>query len=149
MAAEAYDHIQNTAAARAAWERSEKYASDLLALAPKFKSDSHYGDAVFEGNVVLAAHALRAGDVKKSVKYMRDARQATSLSDDFQYGVPSLEQRLVNYLLRAGERESVVEFLDHAARLNAFSRKRLLQDAADVRAGRMTQSYQFVFGAQG
>jgi len=117
MAAEYRDHIHDAAGASAAWERSKKYSQDLLALAPKFKADPTYGDAIFEGNVVMALHALREGDVKSSVKYMRDARQATNLSDDFQYGGLSLEQRLVNYLLRAGERESVADFLDHAARL--------------------------------
>ncbi|HTL03306.1 MAG TPA: M56 family metallopeptidase [Vicinamibacterales bacterium] len=146
--AEAQQHVQYVAGATASWERSKRYAQDLVTLAPKFKGDPHYGDAIFEGNVVLALHALREGDVKTSVKYMRDARQATSLSDEFQYGNLSLEQRLVNYLLKAGERESVADFLDQAARLNAFSRKRLLQDAADVRAGRMTMSYQSVFSGQ-
>jgi hypothetical protein len=148
MAAEYRDHIHDATGASATWQRSKKYAQDLLALAPKFKGEPHYGDAIFEGNVVLALHALREGDVKTSVKYMRDARQATNLSDDFQYGGLSLEQRLVNYLLKAGERESVADFLDQAARLNAFSRKRLLQDAADVRVGRMTMSYQSVFSGQ-
>jgi hypothetical protein len=66
-----------------------------LALAPRFKTDPHYGDAIFEGSVVLGMNVLREGDVKTAVRYMEAATQAPSMSPETAF-VPSLEYRLVN-----------------------------------------------------
>lgn len=53
-----------------------------------------------------------------------------------------LELRLVNDLLKEGERESVAQFLDRSAALRPSDRERRLTDAAAIRAGRMPMSYQ-------
>jgi hypothetical protein len=146
MTGETYDYYRHDAgAAKAAWDQSQRYAEDLLALAPKFKDDSHYGDAIFEGNVVLGLNALRNGDVRTAVKYMGEAARAPSLSDDFEYSGGSLRTRLANYLLKAGERESVAEFLDHVASISSQQKDQWLKDAAAIRAGRMPGSYQSMF----
>jgi hypothetical protein len=141
--AEALAQNHDAAGAADAWSRSQKYAEELLALAPKFNEDPHYGDAIFEGNIVLGLHALRAGDVKGAVRYLREAGRGPSLSEDSQYS-PSLEPRLVGYLLNAGERDSVADFLQRAARINAARRPQMLSDAAAIRAGRMPMSYQYM-----
>jgi beta-lactamase regulating signal transducer with metallopeptidase domain len=140
-----FQNQRDVATAKASWERSQKYAQDLLALAPKYKDDPHYGDAIFEGNVVLALNTLRAGDVKGAVRYMGDAAKASNLSDDFEYASGSLRSRLANYLLKAGERESVADFLEHTARISTREKDQLLKDAAAIRAGRMPWSYQSMY----
>jgi hypothetical protein len=48
-----------------------------------------------------------------------------------------LDLRLVNYMLKAGERETVAEFLEGSARLRPAEHERLLKDAAAIRAGKM------------
>jgi hypothetical protein len=53
-----------------------------------------------------------------------------------------LDARLINGLLKAGERETVAEFLERSAGLHPAERERLLKDAADIRAGKMPLSYQ-------
>ena len=55
-----------------------------------------------------------------------------------------LRGRLVEYLLRAGERESVAEYLASSADRFLPERNHPLKDAAQVRAGVMPQSYQSV-----
>ena len=55
-----------------------------------------------------------------------------------------LDQRLVNHLLKAGERDSVAEFLEQSATLRTSQRERLLKDAAAIRAGQMPMSYQYM-----
>jgi hypothetical protein len=59
-----------------------------------------------------------------------------------------LDNRLVNYLLKAGEREAVADFLERAADLRTHDRDRLLKDAASVRAGRMPLSYQYLLARE-
>jgi hypothetical protein len=55
----------------------------------------------------------------------------------------------VNRLLKAGEREAVVEFLEAFAQLTIRDRDRLLQDAKAIREGRMTSSYQHMVAREG
>jgi hypothetical protein len=57
--------------------------------------------------------------------------------------------RPVNYLLKEGERERVVEFLEAFARLTVRDRERLLRDAQAIREGRMPSSYQLMIMRQG
>jgi hypothetical protein len=76
---------------------------------------------------------------------MEEAGKAPSLSDDFRSAASSLDGRLVNYLLKAGERQSVADFLERAAAINASQKEQLIKAAAAVRAGRMPMSYQSMF----
>ena len=50
----------------------------------------------------------------------------------------------MNRLMKEGEREAVVEFLEALARLTIIDRDRLLKDAQAIREGRMPSSYQHV-----
>jgi hypothetical protein len=59
-----------------------------------------------------------------------------------------LETRLVNYLLKSGERESVVEFLERAARINGSRKEAMLNDAASIHEGRMPIAYQHMMARQ-
>ena len=55
-----------------------------------------------------------------------------------------LDQRLVNSLLKVGERETVAEFLERSAFLRPAEGERLQQDAAAIRAGKMPMSFQYM-----
>jgi hypothetical protein len=54
-----------------------------------------------------------------------------------------LRSRLVEYLLREGERETVAEYLEKSAERFLPEREQLLRDAAQVRAGAMPMPYQY------
>jgi hypothetical protein len=54
-----------------------------------------------------------------------------------------------NRLLRRGERESVVEFLEAFARLTITERDRVLQDIRAIREGSMPSSYQYMVAREG
>lgn len=139
------DHDQ--ARADAAYAQSKKYAEAALALAPKFTTSPDYGTAIYRGNIALGTHALREGDRKRAVRYLLDASKAPSSEEVAYYG-SSLEGRLVNYLLKAGERGSIIEFLDRAAQLKVRDSDRLQKDAAALRAGQMPLSYQYMVARQ-
>ncbi len=120
---------------------SKRYAQDALALAPKFTEHPWHGGVVYNATVALAAHALREGDRASAVRYMLDATKAPA-SRALETHVFGLDMRLVNYLLKEGERESVAEFLERSAALRPADRERLLKDAGAIRAGQMPLSYQ-------
>jgi beta-lactamase regulating signal transducer with metallopeptidase domain len=144
MRAEGIDDWEkhDKAAAAAGWERSRKYAEDALRLAPKFEADPGYGSAVFRANVTLGTIAMRNGDKAKAVDYLRAAGKAPP-SDELAYYSDGMWTRLAVPLLKYGERESVAEFLDRYARLSVIGRDRLAAGAADIRAGRMPDFYQY------
>jgi hypothetical protein len=149
MYAEMIDFEKRDAAeASAAWDRSKRYANDALALAQSHKTDPVYGTVLYRANVTLGTNALREGDRESAVRFMRDAAAAPP-SEELSNPGMSLEGRLVNYLLKAGERDSVADFLEKTAQsrskhLRPSEKDRRLKDAAAIRAGRMPMSYQYM-----
>jgi hypothetical protein len=79
---------------------------------------------------------------------MGEASAAPASNGFFRLMYGGIDQRLVNYLLKAGERESVAEFLEKSAALRPRDRERLLKDAAAIRAGKMPLSYQHMLSRQ-
>jgi hypothetical protein len=149
MGAENLAHTANDEeGARASYERSKKAAHDALTLGSTLREHPAYGVTVYRANLALGTHALRGGDRKAAVRYMLEAVNV-SASEQFALSGAmdfSLAGRIVNYLLKAGERESVAEFLERSAQLATADRdrqNRLLKDAAAIRAGVMPLSYQY------
>jgi beta-lactamase regulating signal transducer with metallopeptidase domain len=127
---------------RAAFDKTRDDAQELLALAARYPDHPRYGTAIYRGNIALATLALRDGDRALAVSYMREAAKSPG-SDELTYLSDSmLRLRLVNYLLKYGERESVADFLDRVAQLTLNQRDYLKADAEAIRSGRMPRSYQ-------
>lgn len=129
--------------ARAGWARSRQYAEDALRLAEANTRLPESGEATYRANVVLAVLALKDGDRHRSIEYMERAANAPSSEALLYSRNPGLRGRLVEYLLREGERESVAAFLEKAAASIAADRERLLNDAAQIRDGVMPMAYQY------
>jgi beta-lactamase regulating signal transducer with metallopeptidase domain len=143
MLAESFGRDTDRAAAEAAFARSKQYAQDTVALAPAFRDDPAYGKAVYHATVALGAHALREGDKPAAVRYMLEAITAPP-SRGLETRSFGLDQRLANYLLKEGERETVAVFLERSADLRPAEREQLLKDAAAIRAGKMPASFQYM-----
>lgn len=110
------------------------------ALAVTTPQDPYYGAVVYTAKLTLAAHALHDGDREGAVRTLLEAASAPS-SDGF-FAMQFLsDATLVNSLLKAGERDSVVQFLERSAALRRADRDVLLRDAAAVRAGIMPERY--------
>jgi hypothetical protein len=123
--------------------RARQYASDALALAQKDQETTRDNDVIYRAETVLGVLALKDGDREAAVAHMRTAA-AAPLSDAGHYAPRfGLSGRLSEYLLRAGERASVAEYLDKSAERDPLERDRLLRDAAQIRAGVMPLSYQY------
>ena len=133
------------AAATQQREQVKAQAEDVLKRAAAHPGDPAFSAAVMTAHHVLATAALREGDRERALRHLRDSVDVPP-SDQLHYAPPFSWGRLVNRLLKDGERERVVEFLEAFARLTIVERRRLLDDAQAIREGRMTHSYQRMFG---
>jgi hypothetical protein len=124
-----------------AWVRSKEYAEAALDLSDDFKDHPYYGAVVYRANVTLGAHAFHEGDRARAVEFLGEAAKAPP-SPGLSASGYMLEQRLANYLLKYGERESVARFYERSADLRPADRQQLLEAAADIRAGINPASYQ-------
>ena len=128
--------VEQQSAALAGWQRSKQLAQAALALAPGFKDHPDYSRVFYHANINLGYHALREGDVKSSLDYLRAALNAPP-AETLAYDSSSLDARLTFYLVKAGEREAVADFLDRSAELFIVDKDGRRRDAANIRAGRM------------
>ena len=144
FAAEGAEYYRkDTVGFQASLERAHRLAEEALALAGKLKEDPRSGPAVYRAHVTLGAVAIRRGDRGGAVQQMRLAVEAPAPAEASDNAQSFLRQRLVNYLLTAGERESVADFLERAASFELYERDQLLTDAKAIREGRMPASYQY------
>lgn len=118
-------------------------AQEVLATAALHAAAPESGHAILGAHHTLGLLALRKGDREAAVRHMRDSTAVAALLDGAE---PSLLWiRLSNYLLKEGERASVIQFLEALAKISPSNRDRLLADAQAVREGRMPSSYQTMF----
>jgi hypothetical protein len=122
-------------------DEAEARAAEVLKIAAAHPREPAYSAAVMTAQHVLATAALRRGDRERAVHHMRQSVRVP-VSEQIQYAPASSWMRPVNRLLKEGEREAVVEFLEAFARLTISERERLLKDAQAIREGRMPSSYQ-------
>lgn len=123
--------------------RARQYANDALALARKHPQAAQDNAVIYRAETVLGVLALKDGDRKRAVAHMRTAADAPVSDAGGNTLRLSLRGRLVEYLLREGERESVAEYLEQSAERFPPERERLMKDAGQIRAGVMPLSYQY------
>lgn len=93
--------------------KAKALARELAQLAPKYKNDWNYGNAIADANQVLGRIALSKGDVAEAKKHLlasadsQGSPQLNSFGPDF---------KLARELAEKGERETVIAFLDAVAR---------------------------------
>jgi Zn-dependent protease with chaperone function len=123
--------------------RARQYADDALALARNHQQAARDNDVIYRAETALGVLALKDGNREAAVEHMRTAG-AAPMSEPGRYASRlALSARLAEYLLRAGERTSVAEYLEKTAQRYLVERDRLLKDAAQIRAGLMPLSYQY------
>jgi hypothetical protein len=123
--------------------RARQYARDALVIARDHQQAAQDNDVIYRAETVLAVLALKDGDRKGAVARMRTAGAAPMSDAGRDASWFGLRGRLAEYLLRAGERASVAEYLEKSAERDLPERDRLLKDAAQIRAGMMPLSYQY------
>jgi beta-lactamase regulating signal transducer with metallopeptidase domain len=148
VAADSANYYKNDqAAARTAQQNAVEHAREALALAAQRPHDAAYSSSVTNAHFVLATEAIRSGDRDEAIDHLMAATEVPA-NDDIVYSQAAGWLRPVNYLLKAGERERVITFLEAFARLNIVQRERLLEDANDIREGRMPSAYQHMLARE-
>jgi hypothetical protein len=124
------------AADRGRYERAGSLARDLLELAEQYQHDWNYGNALHNAHLVLGRVALAAQD-------LADARAELLLAGQTP-GSPQLnsfgpDMSLARDLLRAGQRDVVLQYFDLCRRFWEMGGDQLDAWAADVAQGREPQ----------
>lgn len=93
-------------------KEAEALARELLELAPKFRNDWNYGNAIAEGNLVLGRIALSRNDIAEAKRCLLASAEShgsdilDSIGPDFLFA---------GILVRKGEGETVIAYLDSVA----------------------------------
>jgi tetratricopeptide (TPR) repeat protein len=90
------------------FEESEAFAKQALALAPSYKANWNYGNAIHFARTALGLLALRRGDIPAAVAELAESG-ATRGSPQLNSFGPSME--LAKQLLCAGEFQAVQKYL--------------------------------------
>jgi len=110
------------------------YAEELAALAPQYKNDWNYGNAVQDSNVVLGRLALRDGNMTAARGFLLEAGKSPGSPQMDSFG-PNLS--LAKDLLEKGEKEVVIEYLNDCKKFWRMGKGRLDDWIALVKGGRI------------
>jgi len=127
-----YKH--DAAAAKASWDVSRKAAADALQLAPTRRGDPACSRAIYSANMIAGLLAIRDGDRPRAVRHLLAAVEVPA-SEDLAYTIDYATFRLPSWLLKDGEREPVITFLEKLAAMNIGQRAYLLESAELIRKG--------------
>ena len=123
---------------------SKAYAREAIDLSPSVTGPG-VGEAAFSARLSYGLILLREGDRKGAVQQML---AAATLPPPDQPGAggwaaSAQEYRLVFYLLKEGERQTIIDYFERAAQgRDEARRKVMLASAAAIRDGRMPEHYQ-------
>ncbi|MEW5983744.1 MAG: M56 family metallopeptidase [Acidobacteriota bacterium] len=126
------------------YARSKAHAEQLLELLGRHSDHPDYGTILYRARVARGLHAQREGDRRTAVRFLLDAAAVQTTEElAYTYYPAALEGRLVNWLLKDGERESVATFLERTAAFMLADKERRLMDAAAIRRGVMPRNFQY------
>ncbi len=118
----------------AGFDAARKSALDVIRKAPGVDKDADAGTAVYQADMVLGLLAMRDRDRKTALKYLQNAA-AAPITEDLAYFDQPITYPLLSVLLKDGERDSVIHFLEQFAKTSSVDRAQLLESAALIRKG--------------
>jgi hypothetical protein len=113
---------------------AEKYANELLKMAPDFKSDWNYGNAIQDGNLVLGRIAVKDGRIEDAKKYLLAAGKSPGSPQMDSFG-PNMS--LAKDLLEKGERDVVLQYFDECRKFWESDYGKLDEWSKEVKAGKI------------
>lgn len=108
---EAFVHLPSAATAAFHLERfaeAKEFADRVLLLAPSFRKDWNYGNAVHLGHTVLGLLALKRGDIKLALEELRKSGDTPGSPQLNSFG-PTMQ--LAKKLLKQGQKDEVLTYL--------------------------------------
>ncbi len=113
-------------------KRARQYAKNLLKLAPRFRGNWNYGNAIQNGNLVLGRIAVREGHIKEADRYLLAAAKSPGSPQMDSFG-PNMS--LAKDLLEKGQRNTVLQYFALCHKFWKMDSGKLDRWAAEVRAG--------------
>ena len=137
---------QDRERAAAGFARSKAYVEDVFTLAPSQTNASDYPNAVYRAHMTAGMHALREGNRREAVRHLLEAGELPAPKEQpLDPWWSTFDITLMNYLLKNGERASIIEFLERTApKREEATRDVMLKEAAAIRAGLMPYRYQLM-----
>jgi len=131
----ALPELAKAAVGAGALDKAVSYATELLQHAAQTAQpqlDWNYGNEIYTGNMVLGLVALRRGNVVKARQYLLESAKTPGSPTLGSFG-PDL--RLASELLKKGEKDTVLEFLEACRTFWKMGGSQLDALVAKVRAG--------------
>lgn len=107
-------------------------AEELLKIAPDYRKNWNYGNAIYTGNAVLGQVVLEEGDVEAACRYLLAAGDTPGSPQLNSFGP---EFALAQALLDRGENETVLTFLEKISKFWGMDRGRLDAWKKAIQAG--------------
>lgn len=142
MHAESIEHsVRDMTKFNAQLDRAREFGDAALAFAAGHKGDPRAARTAFDAHMALGVVAIRRNDRAKAVSHLQAGAALASSEVATNEGV-SMRYRLTNYLLSAGERETVAQFFDKLASFPSPAQKTFAASAQAIRNGQMPEAYQ-------
>lgn len=111
-----------------------QFARELLKLAPQFKGNWNYGNAIQDGNLVLGRIAVREGNIEAAKQYLLAAGKSPGSPQMDSFG-PNMS--LAKDLLKTGQRDVVLQYFELCRKFWDMDYGKLDQWSKEVKAGKM------------
>lgn len=141
------DRLATEAYSKGRWPEAEALASEGLVLAERYASNWNYGNVIHNSHQVLGLLRLREGNREEAIESLLAAGRTPGSPQLDSFGPHMV---LATELLRRGEREPVMQYLDLVARfwtkksvqfpeVGRENKRLIRQWKADIEAGRLPQ----------
>lgn len=108
-----YDDLAELAFELGEWFLAKTFAAKSVRQAYKYGKDWSSGNAIHNGNCVLGRMALKNGEMNAARRYLKNASKTEGSPQLNSFG-PNM--RFAQEMLRAGERDSVIKYLEECKR---------------------------------
>ena len=107
-------------------------ADELLQLAPKYRKNWNYGNAIYDANIVLGKVAISEGKIEEAKKFLLEAGKTPGSPQLDSFG-PNMT--LARALLEKNEREVVLQYFELCSKFWEMGQDQLKRWSEQVRKG--------------
>ena len=115
-------------------DNARKFATELLGVAPQYRRNWNYGNAIHDGNMVLGRIALKEGRKSEAIRYLRAAGDTPGSPQLGSFG-PNMN--LAKDLLDQSEREAVLDYFAQCRRFWELGGESLSRWTSEVQQGKV------------
>jgi hypothetical protein len=115
-------------------EKAQAFAKELLSMAPQYRNDWNYGNAIFYGNLVLGRIAVRRGNLDDADKYLLQAGSTPGSPQLDSFG-PNMT--LAKELLQSDHTRVVLQYFGSCKKFWELGQQKLDEWTTEVKNGKL------------